>query len=225
MFCGLGTDPQAWRASRINAGELRDQAAGPALAGPLTFLLRSLRSPPFAFISHPPPPPAPPLPSRAASLPGLSGSQTPRPHGLRCRPTPPLCFSRMSQGPGYLVAPTPAGAPPPRHDKHSSASIYHHDAPLRLPQRVPTKGPKRFKPSGFTREKTSDPNSWNPSLGPNFQAQIVPDPSSLSAQKAAPSFPQRHMATPFPAGPPPAQAPLEKYHKSPLKSLVLLRTP
>lgn len=155
--------PQAWRASRINAGELRDQAAGPALAGPLTFLLRSLRSPPFTFTSHPTT--SATLPSRAASLRGLCGSPTPRPHGLRFRPTPPLCFSGISQGPRYLLAPTPAGAPPPRHDKQSSASIYHHDAPLRLPHKRP-----RDVPSGFTREKTSDPNSWNSSLGLNFQA-------------------------------------------------------
>lgn len=69
MFCGLGTDPQAWQASGINAGELRDQAAGPALAGPLTFL-------PSVLTHHQrhrsPAVPPPSAGSRAPRLPDLT---------------------------------------------------------------------------------------------------------------------------------------------------------
>lgn len=90
------------------------------------------------------PPPAPPLPGPAASLRGLSGPQALRPHGLRFS-SPVLRYVSLEflRAPGYLLAPIGAGAPSPRHDRHSLPRTYHHDVPLRFPQRAPRKGPKR----------------------------------------------------------------------------------
>ena len=184
-FCGSGRDPQCWP-SHIRPGKLRNQLAGPAPAGPPSASLPTACSRRFAFRPHrplTPPLPGPPrLPPRAPGQPAL-----PDLHSVPCSP---LRSSRISQGSQYLLAPIPGGASPPPRFQNTCPSAHHHDPCPRLPTGSPQRG-QRDLPSGFIQDKTPDPNSWGPSLRPNFQAQLGPGSPSLRAQKGCSLLLQR----------------------------------
>lgn len=90
-----------------------------------------------------------------------------------------LLLPWVSQGRQGLLAPVPAGAPPP---PASLAALTRH-SPRRpapsVPQRVLKKSAKtpnlQLHPN-----KTADPNCRDPNLRTNFLAQVGPDPSSPS---------------------------------------------
>lgn len=224
MFCGLGTDPPGlasvshqcrgaqgpgcWSRSRWSTHLLATFSAQPTLCLQFSPHHQRHRSPDV---------PPPSAGSRAPRLPDLTDFAS----------DPLLLYVSLEflRAPGYLLAPTPAGAPPPRHDKHSSASIYHHDAPLRLSKESPQTAQRDLKPPALPGRKHQILTAGIPASGQT---------SRLSSDRTLPPSPRKRLLPPslkatwpppFPAGPPPAHAPLEKYHTSPLKSLVLLRTP
>lgn len=154
----MGRDSQGWRASGISAGAVQDPAAGRAPTGlpaaPLP--LRAARPSPSVRTGR----------RRPRSLRTPRAPRLPTPWDVDPVPRPPFSFSRISRGLGYLLAPMLGRAPPPRAVGPALTTTMLLHSP---------KG-RNGRTLRLYRDKTPDPNSWNPSVGPNFPAQLRPEP-------------------------------------------------
>lgn len=165
-MCGLGRDPQGWRASSISAGATQDPAAG--LAPTVSPPLRSLCAQPAPCLPFAPAAsaPAPSAPARAP--------RRPTPRDVDPVPRPPFSFSRTSRGLGYLRF---LGA---RRLREQFIQLFHSP-----------KGPRRADPPALPRIELQILTPGIPALGRTSRRSSDPDPFSIpGAKKGCSLFPR-----------------------------------